>query len=204
MSITLNSATNRTFRTNRNPTSSDYLINVDQVGDVIPEIGNYWENTANATQWQCKSITPSTSVSWIQKPNLEEGSFVPVLTFGGQTTGITYSANGQAGLWTQIGNTVYINAFINLNDKGTATGNAIITGLPFSARSSIQPKGLDVTKAYIGISVGFNNMNARINSGENQIRLVETSDVVGTGVQNVTDALFANNSIIQVDGFYFI
>ena len=60
----------------------------------------------------------------------EEGNWTPVLKFGGGTTGITY--NTQIGRYTKIGRQVFINATIYLSSKGSSTGVAQITGLPFA------------------------------------------------------------------------
>jgi hypothetical protein len=60
----------------------------------------------------------------------EEGTFTPGISFGGGTTGITYST--QAGAYTKIGNRVFCNGKVELSSKGSSTGAAKITGLPFS------------------------------------------------------------------------
>ena len=66
----------------------------------------------------------------------EEGTFTPVLTFGGGTTGITYSGGRQLGQYTKIGDTVHIYIHIQLTSKGSSTGAAQITGLPFTVKNS--------------------------------------------------------------------
>jgi len=60
----------------------------------------------------------------------EEGSITPVLTFGGGSTGITYSI--QTGLFTRIGRQVFFSIDLQLSSKGSSTGNASITGLPYT------------------------------------------------------------------------
>jgi hypothetical protein len=60
----------------------------------------------------------------------EEGTWTPVLKFGGATTGITYST--QNGSYIKVGKNVFITLYILLSSKGSATGIASITGLPFS------------------------------------------------------------------------
>jgi len=202
--MTVTIADQRIIKADRDPTSADYQITLDGGNFILAETDLQWLNITSHDWFQCSSVTPGVSSVWDKKPTISEGSFVPVLTFGGLSTGITYSASGQQGLWTRIGSVVYINIFINLNSKGTAVGNAIITGLPFAARAGISPKGLDITKAFTGVTAGFDQMNGRVNAGESQVRLVETSNNIATGVQNVTDVLFSDTSIIQVDGFYFI
>jgi hypothetical protein len=60
-----------------------------------------------------------------------EGNFTPAVNFGGATTGITYST--QSGVYRKIGNVVIASAAMTLTSKGSATGAATITGLPFTS-----------------------------------------------------------------------
>lgn len=76
----------------------------------------------------------------------EEGTWTPSLTFGGATTGITYTA--QLGLYTRIGNVVAVSCRIILSSKGSATGDASLDGLPFTVAND--------AGAYAGASVWTN------------------------------------------------
>ena len=60
----------------------------------------------------------------------EEGTWTPVLTLGGATTGINYSQ--QTGRYTRVGDVVHVFFVILLSSKGSASGNGQITGFPFS------------------------------------------------------------------------
>jgi hypothetical protein len=60
----------------------------------------------------------------------EEGTWTPGVAFGGGTTGITYS--NRVGYYTRIGNIVNVSCLIDLSAKGSSTGSATITGLPFT------------------------------------------------------------------------
>ena len=60
----------------------------------------------------------------------EEGTWTPVLTFGGCSTGITYSNRG--GNYTKIGRQVTLNFMIELSSKGSSTGDAVVGGLPYT------------------------------------------------------------------------
>jgi hypothetical protein len=64
----------------------------------------------------------------------EEGTWTPVLSFGGGSTGITYSA--QSGTYTKIGNGVLARVGVTLSNKGSSTGVPSIAGLPFASGSS--------------------------------------------------------------------
>src|SRR5258708_6044322 len=61
-------------------------------------------------------------------------TFVPVLTFGGGSTSITYSS--QLGTYTVIGNSVSITINLALTSKGSSTGIASISGLPFTSAAT--------------------------------------------------------------------
>lgn len=63
----------------------------------------------------------------------EEGTWTPAITFGGGNTGITYS--NQSGDYTKIGRVVVVTGRINLSSKGSSTGAAVMTGLPFTSGS---------------------------------------------------------------------
>jgi len=71
---------------------------------------------------------PSTNVNTLD--DYKEGTFTPVLEFGGGSVGITYST--QTGYYTKIGNRVYVDIYIIITSKGSSTGDAIITGLPYT------------------------------------------------------------------------
>jgi hypothetical protein len=75
----------------------------------------------------------------------EEGTWTPAVTFGGGSTGITYSSRG--GKYTKIGNMVYAGVFISLSSKGSSTGSAVITGLPITS-SVAQESRMSTSAAY--------------------------------------------------------
>jgi len=64
----------------------------------------------------------------------EEGTWTPELKFGGNNTGMTASI--QAGRYVKIGRQVTVNCFILLTAKGSSTGSASISGLPFTSANA--------------------------------------------------------------------
>ena len=99
-----------------------------------------------ATTMGVGGATPSGSGSGISFPatqsassdantldDYEEGTWTPALTFGGGSTGITYL--GRGGYYTKVGRVVTLVGGITLTSKGSSTGTASITGLPFPAKS---------------------------------------------------------------------
>ncbi len=63
----------------------------------------------------------------------EEGTWTPTLSFGGNSTSITYSA--RAGSYTRVGNVVFLQLAMNVSNTGSSTGDLLIS-LPFAVNNS--------------------------------------------------------------------
>jgi hypothetical protein len=63
----------------------------------------------------------------------EEGTWTPVLNFGGGAGVSVYSQ--QNGTYTKIGNVVTVRGYIAIGSKSAATGAATLAGLPFVTKS---------------------------------------------------------------------
>ena len=81
----------------------------------------------------------------------EEGTWTPVLTFGGGSTGLTYTT--QLGTYTKIGRQVGIQMNVTVNDNGSSSGNAEYAGLPFTVGTITSALG-DFINGHTGITVG--------------------------------------------------
>ena len=64
----------------------------------------------------------------------EEGTWTPLLRFGGGSTGITY--HHRSGQYTKIGNVCILQFGFRINSKGTDVGTMDIASLPFSSFAS--------------------------------------------------------------------
>lgn len=121
----------------------------------------------------------------------EEGSWTPELRFGGANTSIAYST--RTGTYTKIGNLVYVEFRIALSSKGTATGSATITGMPFAASGA--PVGSPLDFAVAGASVGeppffvaslstlhlvFHNTAASVRAALSDTHIANNSDFRGS------------------------
>ena len=60
----------------------------------------------------------------------EEGTWQPGLAFGATDTGMSYSS--RSGSYVKIGRFVYCQGQLDLSSKGSSTGDATFTGLPFT------------------------------------------------------------------------
>lgn len=127
----------------------------------------------------------------------DEGDWTPALRFGTGTTGITYTT--QTGKYTRIGNRVWIHCLITLSSKGSSTGNADISGLPFTvANSANNPmRWLTMNTAYV-------NMFAVPSAGGTLVAIrALTAASTDAGVA-ITDAAFTNTSSLIFEASYRI
>jgi hypothetical protein len=127
----------------------------------------------------------------------EEGTFTPGITFGGASVGMTGTFSGR---YTKVGRAVTVNGIITLTAKGSSTGDARITGLPFTSANAAgeytavslrldRISFLNVPCGYVGPNVSVVNLE--------QI-------TIGGTVTPLTDANFINTSVLIVNFTYTV
>lgn len=127
------------------------------------------------------------------------GTFVPALTFGGASVGMTYTT--QNGNYTKVGNLVIFVAHIVLTLKGASTGAAFVTGLPFTS-------GVDRVSCFLNLSDTNIPANtyiilAQIASGGTSIELIYGTTGSPQGGGSIDDTFFVDGAALRVSGFYF-
>lgn len=125
----------------------------------------------------------------------EEGTFTPGISFGGGTTGITYTT--QTGTYTKIGNRVFVDLIITLSNKGSSTGAALITGLPFTVAASTFSAGAIRMTAFAA-AVDAVPM-AHFVASATTIKLELLGNASAT-VSDMADTHFSNTSQIYLGG----
>jgi hypothetical protein len=146
-------------------------------------------NETDVPSWWIKG--PVTFADRITLPD-EAVAWTPTLTFGGSSTGITYST--QIGTYARIGNMVYIECLIVLINKGSATGAAQIAGLPFtSARSQFG------TFSVVG-AANFNTITVAPAVRASSATITLNTAILGGS--SLTNAEFANNTNLSFCGWY--
>lgn len=156
---------------------------------------------ANGGILQLKSgITfPATQVAATDANTLddyEEGSWTAGISFGNASVGVTYSS--QTGFYTKVGNLVTLSCYILMTSKGSSTGTARITGLPFTVATN--------SAAYAAPALFFTNLtfsgqvNGYVNLNATTIDLNQTTAL---GVASaITDTNFANNTALIINVTY--
>jgi hypothetical protein len=128
----------------------------------------------------------------------EEGTWTMGISFGGASTGVTYTNN--TGTYTKIGRKVTVNGYLLLSSKGSSTGNATITGLPFT----IGDGGAYSSAASLWTrSISFLNVFQAIGTtNTTSITLWEVT--TGGSLTSLDDVNFANDSDFIISLTYFV
>lgn len=126
-----------------------------------------------------------------------EGTWTPVLAFGGASTGITYALN--TGSYTRIGNTLFFIARVALTSKGSSIGNATVSGLPTVAAGGDGNISFSMWHL-IDLSAGSTHVGGVVTSGSSVVAMYESGD--NTNLQALTDIAFANSSTFYFTGSY--
>lgn len=132
-----------------------------------------------------------------------ESTWTPTIAFGGGTTGITYVS--QTGIYTQIGRVVFIQCDITLSSKGSSTGAATLE-LPIATGSG-QSSLLNMqctTFAGLTLGGGYSVVSLALQTSSTTVNINKSDPAGSSGYANVTDAEFANSSVVRFSGFYFI
>jgi hypothetical protein len=140
------------------------------------------------------SATPGTGTSALFA-DYEDGTFTPVLNFGGGTTGITYGT--QAGRYTKVGRVVSISIYISLTNKGSSTGAAGISGLPFT----VAPVGGGQNQSgcigyYFALALLTGMPMVRADSGSTTLAFAQSGAANAGGV---SDTNFTNTSVFTIN-----
>ena len=114
--------------------SANIRMQLSQAGDMTLNSGNLIFGTSGKGIDFSATGDGTGSVSSELFNDYEEGSWTPSLTFGNLSTGITYADRN--GSYTKLGRFIIARAWVFLSSKGSATGSADVTGLPYTSRNS--------------------------------------------------------------------
>jgi hypothetical protein len=123
-------------------------------------------------------------------------SWTPTLTFGGGSTGITYSQ--QIGTALKINRLVFFAFSITLTNKGSSTGQMAIGGLPFTINAGWQGDNggpcISANLTYSGqVNIGFT-------LGSTSMFLLNSATTANFSI--LTDTAFSNTTLIASSMFY--
>jgi hypothetical protein len=119
-----------------------------------------------------------------------EGTWTPVLRFGGATTGITYTT--QVGSYVQVGKSITAQFSIVLSSVGSATGAASIAGLPVPNSATVPASGS--VGGYTALSGLTGSLFLGAVAGASAVSILQSS---ATAQVSLTNANFTSTSVIN-------
>lgn len=175
----------------------------------ITSTGNFYANNGttpavaglvNAYSWNSIgdffNSTPTSGIPTTQFTSYDFGTFTPVLTVNGSSTGITYAT--QTGLFRRVGDVVHFSIELILTSKGAGTGSVAITGLPYASSGSLTQ---EVTPPFSTNIVGTTSVGAWINPADTKIQL---QNAVVNYSAALVDTNISNNTLFRLTGSYFV
>jgi hypothetical protein len=126
----------------------------------------------------------------------EEGTWTPIITFGGASVGITYAF--QQGSYTKVGRLVTATCLVSLSSKGSSSGDAYIDGLPFATSSTYYAVGV------IRISAVTCSGPVAVNTTPATTDLLFTTTSLLGVISAMTDANFSNSSSVIMTISYIV
>ena len=172
-------------------------LSIGTTGNVSVALGNVVMATSGKGI-DFSAVTGGTGTATANVLNdYEEGTFTPGITFGGGNTALTGTFNGR---YTKVGRAVTVSGIITLTAKGSSTGNAKLTGLPFTsanAAGEFTAVCLRLDRvSFTDVPCGYLGQNATA---------VELENITNAGtVTNLTDANFINTSVLIFNCTYSV
>ncbi len=153
-------------------------------------VGCYF--ASNTTAQFSVTSNAGSIVAVANTPSFNEGTWTPTLSFGGGTVGLTYTT--RQGRYSRTGNFVTLWCYILLSSKGSSTGTAQITGIPFTASSNVTYYGGGLP--YYGNTISITNAGCAVVGGSANISLYSLPGNVWT------NANFNNTTELVVSVIY--
>jgi len=172
-------------------------VTIDSSGNTSVLTGNVVMSTAGKGIDFSANPNPAGMTSELLN-DYEEGTWTIGLTFGGASTGVVISA--QDAYYTKIGRLVHVSGRFSLSSKGSATGTASITGLPFTPAGSYATLAGGSVAWYVNMS-GVNGLTTFGNLSATTLLL----NIPGTAaITNAADTNFTDTSAMYFTYTYVV
>jgi hypothetical protein len=153
---------------------------------------------ANLTAGRAISATSMQFGSGSVLSSYEEGTWTMGIAFGGGTTGITYTVN--TGRYIKTGKSVTVIGLLLLSSKGSSTGAAALTGLPYAIGAGNNSQSAAAIRL---ANSTFAGQYQAVGSVGGTVVDFGADSELGVAA-SLTNANFANNSLIQISYTYFV
>ena len=194
-----NEGTDDSFRIN---VASADRVTIDTSGNVEIDSGNLVIGTAGKGIDFQNQASPAAGMTSELLDRYEEGTFTPAVTFGGNSASLAYTH--RAGAYTRIGRSVTVTMSFLLSAKGSSTGSAKVTGLPFTVGDNL---GSTALEASASLSI-YNNMASLTDSNLSAAAIHSETYLQfyynPAGANEATEGNFTDTSDVRLTITYFV
>ena len=129
-----------------------------------------------------------------------EGTWTPVIGATGNTPTITYTT--QTGTYVKIGKLVFVQGYLEITANSGGTGNARITGLPFTSASAATPYGAMAIAQHgvVNLSAGYTQYGMFVVNNSTLMAVRESGDNVAA--QDVAIGAIGATFLLIFSGAY--
>jgi len=182
-------------------------VPIGQIGTVSPELPIPLANAALAWNSAGTGLDNGTGVVTVTEVRdavlaaipITSGTWTPGIEFGGASVGLTYVAS-PGGAYTQILDLIFIVGHVALLTKGTSTGSATLTGIPFQASHSTYQNGA-IQIAYASDFAGLTSVPALRASSSGMYLTFKDWGAAGN-TTDLDDTNFTDNTNLYFVGWY--
>lgn len=161
----------------------------------LPATGTFSLLGTAQTYSALKTFSSGISLGAETLDTYDEGTWTPQLRFGSASTGMTFTT--QTGTYIKIGKLVWIYGTLVLSAKGSSTGTADISGLPFTAAN-----GPPFMARWVTTATSFTSFFLTPTSSTLVIRAATAAQTSGGSA--ITDTAFNDTSQITFAGMYSV
>jgi hypothetical protein len=183
-------------------TGSQQSLNIATDGDITVSAGNLVIGTAGKGIDFSNQASPAAGMTAELLDRYEEGTFTPAVTFGGGSVDLTYSH--QNGAYTRIGRAVTVQIAFLMTAKGSSTGSAKVTGLPFTVGDNLGSTSLEASASmsiyYHMASLTDSNFSAAAINGGTYLLLYQDP----AGAVEADEGNFTDTSSVRLTITYFV
>ena len=152
-------------------------------------------NSTNTTQ-----ITETGTVYYYANMYQNTASFTPALS--GSSGAPTVGYTSQLGKYTRIGNRVDIKVFLDLSSRSGGSGDAIITGLPFTSSNDGISQICPIKLTGVGWDVNAYYLVGQLDANASQISISEINPNAAAGTVAIGD--FASGDTLYLTMTYWV
>lgn len=140
-------------------------------------------------------VNSAAAIAWTKLASYAASTWTPTVTFGGASTGITYTR--QVGAYREFNDWIWLTCRVTLSSKGTATGSANLEGLPVAVGATYRSNG--ESSYYTNFDVGVTGLGVRTIEGTSTLRFLKPA---GGSAAAMVDTDFSNTSDFSVTVAY--